>query len=110
MKNWARLQEELEAVVGADQALVTVLTWNEVKRCIYCYSREISSGSLLNRLNLPVGTEIRYKTKGAFPGASRGYFVPSRAFEKGAPSNWQVAIVDIKVEEKDFSAKPFCLS
>lgn len=109
MKNWARLQEELEAVVGADQALVAVVTWNEVRKQLICYSREILDGALLNRLNLPVGTEIWYKTKGAFPGASRGYFVPSRAFEKGAPANWQVAIVGIKVEEKDFSAKPFCL-
>lgn len=110
MNSWFRLQEELEAVVGADQALVAVVTWNGVKKCLYCYSREVPAGTLLNYLNLPIGTKVRYKTKRDFPGASRGHFVPLREFEKGAPANWQVAIVGIKVEEKDFSAKSFHLS
>lgn len=95
--------------VGAEQALVSVVTWNEVKRGLICYSREISDGTLLNRLNLPVGVRMRYKTKREFLGAARGYFVSLGEFEKKAPSNWQIALVGIKVDEEDFSAIPFSL-
>jgi hypothetical protein len=110
MKNWSRLQEEIEVRVGAEQSLVAVVTWNEVRRQLICYSREIPAGALLNRLNLPVGTRVSYKTKREFPGTNHGYFVSLGEFQKKTPTNWQIALVGVEIDEENFSAIPFYLS